>query len=164
MVMKNLSGYYTMRSLLEFDIAGNIPAGSIVTSAKIYLYYYRYYYAGTDHTLDLHKVQQSPARDWHEMEVTWDRYETGSAWASAGGDYSGTVSASKTFPYTPYGWIEWTSNQLVSDVQEFLDNPSNNFGWILKHHDEGAGASRVDFYSSEASSKVPYLEITYETP
>jgi len=162
---------YIMRSPIKFDIASSIPAGATITSAKLYLRYYGYNISdGTENAIiGLHKVQQSPARDWVEAQVTWNSYKTGSAWTNAGGDFSGTASASATVPKTPTGvWIEWTSDQLKADVQDFLDNSSTNYGWVLKDSNEGWGSSpptyRIrEFLSNNCGdpSLKPKLVVTY---
>lgn len=61
-------------------------------------------------------------------QATWNnRFGSGSPWATAGGDFSSTVSASESISgFGPYTFGS-TAN-LVADVQAWLDNPASNFG------------------------------------
>lgn len=75
-----------------------------------------------------------------------------SAWATAGGDYAASLSATTlvggmaaTIP-TPYTWL--STPQFVTDVQHWIDDPASNFGWILIGG-EGGPITAWQFTSSE---------------
>ena len=52
-------------------------------------------------------------------------------WVDPGGDFSDTASNSQSVG-TLAGDFTWGSTaQMVTDVQSWLDNPNNNFGWLL---------------------------------
>jgi len=121
---------------------------------------------GTDNTGSrthgVHKIQQSPTRDWQELETTWNDYSTGNTWTSAGGDYSGTPTDIQTFSSAEIGTrIEYN---VTADVQDFVTNSTINFGWIIKDQSETANNWRADYASSENNnfSLHPVLTIYYE--
>ena len=61
------------------------------------------------------------------------------------------------------GNYTWTSGQIVADVQDWLDNPDGNFGWIALGN-ENATQTTKRFVSKESGSQGsrPVLEITFE--
>jgi len=74
-----------------------------------------------------------------------------------GGDFSSTVSASQSVG--AIGEYAWSSAQMVADVQSWLDNPANNFGWlVLGDESESATAKRFD---TRESTSPPVLSIEY---
>ena len=129
------------RGVIAFDIEGSIPEGSTITSVKLTLHMSRTL-AGSQ-AVGLHRLES----DWGEGssnaggnegsgasaqpgDTTWIHTIFDSAlWNAQGGDFPATASAT-------VGGIEdytWGSNaQMVADVQAWLDDPSTNFGWLLK--------------------------------
>jgi hypothetical protein len=105
-------------------------------------------------------------------------------WATAGGDFAGTASASAAVTAVTtiaggadaYTWGSTTG--MVADVQSWLNTPSTNFGWLLKNEIEnfnttGGNANLRAFYSSHAVDTsgdspavdlTPELTITYVVP
>jgi len=148
------------RGLHRFDL-GCIPSGSAVTSAT-----FRTSVVGTpgfgdvDSSFDLSFV----TADWtegHQVgnsgspasigEVTWlSREHDVVTWASAGGDFSGSASASTLV--SGVGAYAWSSAQLASDVQGWIDNPASNAGWILMTQAEGTPRTARRFGSREGGN------------
>jgi len=132
------------RAVLAFDIAGNIPAGSIIDSVQLTLYCDKVA-ATTTRSFVLRRLTS----DWGEgtsntgasrqgrgelatpNDATWrHRFYPVLFWATPGGDYSGTISATRSVGNT--GFYAWGSTSgMVADVQAWLNTPSQNFGWIL---------------------------------
>lgn len=128
------------RALLAFDVAGALPAGSWVTRVELELELL----ASNPDVFDLalHRVL-SP---WSEGpssasggggaptqpgDATWlhTHYDQ-ELWAQAGGDFDAAPSAWATVGAP--GLQVWESTpELVEDVQEWLDSPDSNHGWIL---------------------------------
>jgi hypothetical protein len=166
------------RGLIAFDIASNVPAGSIITGVQLTLYVgdtptVGYYDVG------LHKL----TKDWGEGsagnsepalsgtgmgspaspgDATWSHAMLGSAsWTNAGalGDFNAVASATTSVGGPVDSPINWTSTSaLVADVQSWLDTSATNFGWALINAHEETIRSQNVFYSREAtqnSSELP---------
>ena len=95
-------------------------------------------------------------------DATWvHRFFDTDTWEKAGGDFSQTVSAST--PVDGVGDYSWGSTpQMVADVQEWLDEPSKNFGWIIRGV-EGPNqtAKRFDSMESGTDTNRPVIIIEY---
>jgi photosystem II stability/assembly factor-like uncharacterized protein len=158
------------RGALAFDIAGSIPAGSTITSVSLSMHMSRTLLE-TAQTVELHKL----LADWGEgtsdasgeegdgapattNDATWRHgfYDT-IFWATQGGDFSNTVSASQSVG--AIGDYTWSSVQMVADVQSWLDNPVNNFGWLVLGN-ESASTTAKRFDTRERTSP-PVLTIEY---
>ena len=171
------------RALVEFDVAGIVPTGSLITDVQLTLTYGSF--AGTSGTalraIDLHRVSAS----WGEGttgagtgltgtgqgfpaaagDATWSSRFLGTQfWGTAGGDFAAAVSASQMVGSAtldvPFTW--GSTSQLVADVQAWLDLPAANFGWILIGEESTSQTARV-FYSSETLNPAfaPVLNVTY---
>jgi hypothetical protein len=161
------------RGLVAFDVASGIPSGSTINSVVLRLRMSRTQ-AGSE-SLDLHRV----TADWGEgtsdapgkegeganstpNDATWIHtfYDT-SIWAIPGGDYSGTVSA--TTAVDGNGFYYWSSAQMATDVQNWLDGGQPDYGWILIGN-EGTNKTAKRFNSSDNNSDPPDLEINFTPP
>ncbi len=158
------------RGVLAFDIAGSIPPGSTITAVSLSLNMSRTLLE-TARTVELHKL----LADWGEgtshapgeegdgapattNDATWrHRFFDTIFWATQGGDFSATVSASQVVGSV--GQYTWSSAQMVADVQSWLDNPSSNFGWLVLG-DESTNATSKRFDTRESASP-PVLTIEF---
>jgi len=161
------------RGVLAFDIAGNIPPGSTITGVSLSLNM-SMTNSGTARTIELHKL----LADWGEGtshagggegggapatpgDATWrHRFYDTIFWTTQGGDFSATVSASQSVG--PIGMYMWSSTQMVTDVQSWLDNPASNFGWLVLG-DESTSTTAKRFDTRESASP-PALTIVYTEP
>ena len=161
------------RGVLAFDIAGSIPAGSTITSVSLSMNMSRGF-DDTARSVELHKL----LADWGEgtsdasgqegqgitattNDATWrHRFFNTLFWTTQGGDFSSTVSASQSVG--AIGQYVWSSAQMVADVQSWLDNPSTNFGWLVKG-DESTSPTAKRFDTRESTSP-PVLTIEYTGP
>ncbi len=165
---------YMRRGVLAFNVAGSIPAGSTITSVSLTLNASRVA-TNTARTVELHKL----VADWGEgtsdasqnegkgapattNDATWrHRFYNTVFWTAQGGDFSGTVSASQQVGAN--GAYTWGSTSfMVADVQSWLNNPSSNFGWLVKG-DESTSTTAKRFDSRE-SNNPPALTIIYTPP
>jgi len=152
------------RSLMQFDLS---TISGEVTSATLNMYrYYKYY--NQPLVANVHRVTQS----WDEGSATWNEYDSGNSWTSAGGDFDTTVIASTTLAGTGTGgqyadkpeerWDDtWNQWNVTSLVQDWVEGTQANNGLLLK----GTTFWHVvmsGFYSKEYSNSDywPYLEIT----
>ncbi len=159
------------RALLLFDIAGNIPAGSIVNSVSLTLNCIQAPSGGVNSTFDLDRLLAS----WGEGngsdhggstagpgQATWNNRfgSAGSPWSTSGGDFSPTASASRSV--AGFGSYAFASTAgLVADVQAWLNSPANDFGWLLRSESELTGTSIRRFGSRDSGASAPTLTISY---
>ncbi len=162
------------RTMVQWNIASSVPAGSKILSASFDMW-----------------VEQSPAflpivtevhritTNWSEGnnvapgnggaggpagngESTWLHSNYPSQfWTNVGGDFAPT---SFTFDLPGIGPFVTPSNAaIVADVQNMLDNPAGNFGWLFKT-DELLNSTARRINTREALALNPKLVITYLAP
>ena len=160
-------GFKLNRALLRFDVAA-VPSNATVTSAVLTLTLVTTP-TSTNLWFSLHRMLQ----DWKENVVTWtNRLSPPAPWSVPGGassvDYASAVTQSNLIVSTVLPAVfSFASNPaMVADVQEWLNNPSTNFGWILICELEELERSVRKFGSSErlSTNQRPYLEIQYRMP
>jgi len=169
---------FQSRALIKFNVAGQIPPNVIVSSARLRLKVVKIPLGPEPSTFFLHRV----LTDWSEGDkslgtlgelaaagqTTWNnRFHPSTGWSEAGGvsdaDYSGTVSSSA--PVFDIGtYLFDTSPQMVADVQHWLANPAQNFGWILISGSEEVLSTARRFGSREDAPNAAALEIEYAPP
>jgi hypothetical protein len=161
------------RGLLRFDISGNVPSGATITSVSLGLTVVGVPSGGLNSIFDLNRTLAS----WGEGtgsdhggslggpgQVTWNnRLGAGIPWTSPGGDFLGTVSASRAI--AGFGNYTFSSTpSLIADVQGWLDTPANNFGWLLRSESELSPTSIRRFGSRENGASSPVLTVEYAVP
>ena len=143
------------RALLQFDISSAIPAGSQITGVGLQVEVTRQPSDGFEASLfGLHRV----LRSWGEGttivddnagglgapampgDATWlHRFAFSDAWAAPGGaagiDYKTEFSGSLFIFGVDLYQFEGTAD-MITDIQYWLDNPTNNFGWMLMTQSE----------------------------
>lgn len=148
------------RSWFEFDISA-IPAGQVITSATLSLYYSSY--IGTNPSGQTVWAYKLIRIDWVESEVTWNIYKTGSSWTTAGGDYvtSDPSGGSTTFPGAGGAWLTWNVTDIVQDAYDSEDSVEI----LIRYNDESPTSyARAFLNSKENASNKPKLTVVYETP
>jgi hypothetical protein len=177
------------RALIAFDVAGNIPAGAMIQSVKLTMVMGQLPTAPEEFsTIELHRLttswgegttqQQNPPNDSfggmgqgapaHNGDVTWNSRFWGATptpWATPGGDFDADVSGVTAIGLPIDVAYSWESTPgMAADVQEWLDNPASNNGWILKNIDETSMSTFRVFYSRQTATTAlrPQLTITYE--
>lgn len=158
------------RGLLLFDIAGNVPAGATINSVSLTLTVVGVPSGGVNSIFDLDRMLAS----WGEGngsdhggspagagQSTWNnRLGAGTPWTAAGGDFSGTVSASRAI--TGFGSFTFASTSgLVSDVQGWLNSSGGNSGWLLRSESELTPTSIRRFANRSDIANAPLLSIQY---
>ena len=144
--------------LIRFDLS-SITGTVTVTSATLS---FRLEDASTTDTIICKRL----LRNWSETQATWNIYSTGNSWTAAGGAYNAadcnaTTSASAVVDANN-GFKDWTSAQLAADVQDMINNPSTNYGWVFLG--DGTGANNVHTFRAREgtdASKHPILTFTY---
>lgn len=169
-----INGGQTRRALVAFDLA-SVPRGSTIVTATLTLNMVMG--SVTGQAVTLHRV----AASWGEGtslalggqgggaastngDATWiHRSFPNQQWANAGGDFAATASASTTV--TTLGSQSWSSTALATDVQSWLDNPGQNFGWMIRTVEAGLStAIAFDTRETATPANAPRLTITYTPP
>lgn len=169
---KNSSGS-VRRALLAFDVASVVPPGSLVTSATLTLNMDQTNSA--EQTVSLHKLSAA----WGEGasntsggsgapsepgDATWiHTFYADGFWANPGGDFVAS-SASRVVGSPEY--YTWGSTAgMVRDVQEWLDSPSTNHGWLLKGNESATPTvKRFDSRENNNVAVRPMLTVEFSPP
>ena len=170
------AGGKQQRAVIAFDAAGSVPRGATITSVELTLRMSR---TNTgSQTFKPHKL----LADWGEGEsnagepnaddnsaasapgdATWIHtfFDT-ATWAKPGGDFSDSLSANTSVDRA--GSYSWSSEEMVADVQAWVEDPATNFGWILIGN-ESARQVAMRFDSREHSNVAnrPALKVQYAT-
>jgi spore coat protein A len=161
------------RALLAFDVTSAVPSGSTIQSVSLTVYVSRTRTGDTD--VALHRLlaawgeagSNADAREGtgapaETGDATWThRFHPGTAWTKAGGDYSATPSAT-TILGAQNAYFTWTSDQMRSDVQAWLDAPASNHGWILVGKENALKvAKRLDSRENIEASTRPVLTLFF---
>ncbi|HTS02151.1 MAG TPA: DNRLRE domain-containing protein [Thermoanaerobaculia bacterium] len=168
---------FTRRALLKFDLTA-IPAGSTVTGARL--------------ELDLTRAKGNPVdvflfrvtAPWGEGtsnspdpggtgaaatpgDATWTkRIWPGTDWTTPGGDTVGSPSARSPIATVLGTYAFGPTDEMVSDVQSWLDSPATNYGWQIAADELQAPPSARRFGSRESvdPAEQPKLTVTFDPP
>ena len=169
------------RAVVSFDLSG-IPANAKINSVSIAFTINQVPALQQDPSsgvASLHRLQ----KDWGEGttapifgpegqgapsepgDVSWiHRFYDTDDWSTAGGDFDLTASASTGFGTSnPETMIFTSTPRLVADVQSWLSDPVDNFGWILIGDETPAPAVNArGLASREAEDNAgPVLTVDY---
>ncbi len=161
------------RGLVAFDIAAGLPAGATVTGVSLTMKMSRT--TAGDAEVGLHRVvadwpegaaeaggNEGSGADAGQGDVTWTQRVFNSLdWDTPGGDFTSEASAAVTV--AGIGSYTWKStSQLVAEVQNWLDDPAANFGWLLLG-DESKSQTTKRFGSKDNGSEEnrPVLVVEY---
>jgi hypothetical protein len=163
------------RGLLKFDVASLVPPGARILSAQLTLNCVQSSFAGNV-DVAIHRVLQAwgegnssatggggggaPAQSG---DATWlHTFYSGSLWTTPGGDFDPVASGTIVTP--PYGLCSSNvSSGLVADAQSWLNNPTQNFGWLLKTNEALPYVSRK-IESRQSGAIKPTLSVAYIMP
>ncbi|MFN7022097.1 MAG: DNRLRE domain-containing protein, partial [Phycisphaerales bacterium] len=166
------------RALMQFDLT-SIPAGSTVTAVTLTIYIEATSGGRPTETIQLRRITQS----WSEGtsgagsttggngdaatagDVTWThRVFSTQTWSTAGGSFSGTTSGSASVS-SAAGPRTFSAAGMVTDVQNWLNTPSTNFGWMLVGDESvNQSARRISSRQNSVSGRRPKLTVTYTPP
>lgn len=165
------------RGLIQFDLAGAVPAGAEIVSARLVLNLSQLNGGAAD--VALHRSltpwtsgasdpsggegSGAPAGvgDATWLHASWAPGGSGSFWNAAGGDFASAASASVLT--TGVGLYTWSSEALLADVRMFAASPAMNFGWFIIGPESSMGVTRR-FDSADSGALggiVPRLEIEW---
>ena len=163
------------RALMTFDVAGQLPAGAVITSAQVSMLLNKSSFVTGN--MSLNKLTQSWGEGLSDAgdpggtgtqamtnDATWtERFYSAThtqTWSTAGGAFNATASATTSVGFT-LGTYSWTSAQLATDVQGWLDSPATNFGWILLGTEASPNSAKRFDSRDTFGGSPPALDITY---
>lgn len=143
--------------LFKWNVSA-IPVGSTVQSVAIEFNVT----ASSKDSYEVYALQ----RAWDELSATWQRYAIGQNWSTAGANNAADASAAVLgqLSATSKGTYRINLNAAgVAAVQAWINDPSKNYGIIIKDY---AVAKAVEIATSEAStaSQRPKLIINFTDP
>ena len=155
MVVKNRYGspyhpeYWERDALVRFDLS-SLPPDTIVMSAVMSLYYYRWKDNNpAGRLLTCYRLTS----DWDEETVTWNTQPT----------KIDSPTCSAAVPGQPGQWMDW---DVTSDVDAFLTDPDvTNFGWEIMDEEKWGHVNipMTYFYTKEYSDDhgnyTPHLTV-----
>ena len=173
-VQRYASGNHST-SCLKFSGISSIPTGATITAASIFIY--KHNGTSDNNTITVKRL----LRNWVEgtsegtdrvletpHSCCWDEYGNDQPWTSGGAlsdgnDRDSTTSATTVVSSTGR-YYEFTSAQIISDVQAFLSGTYSNYGWVLERTDGTNDNTYNSFRTSEGTDgQRPYLSVTYTT-
>ena len=163
------------RAVLEFDIAANVPAGATIDSVTLTMYCDKVG-TNTNYAVALHRAlsewgegtsntgnsQQGRGEAPTTNDATWRHtFYPSSLWTVQGGDY--VAGSSATRQVGGVGSYTWGSTSgMVSDVQLWLDAPSQNHGWVvIGTETQTQTAKRFATRENATTTNRPKLTISY---
>ena len=169
----NASVAQVRRALIKFDVS-SIPANLQIQSVKLTMTTLKSVgNSNTPHNFTLHKSLS----DWGEgsssglgngspattNDATWQNtFYPSLNWTINGGDFVNTSSSTAVGVLNEL--TEWSSPQMVNDVNAWLSDSSINFGWLIKGEESVRGYAKA-FASRESLSFYPRtLTIYYSLP
>jgi hypothetical protein len=152
------------RSLFMFDIAGNIPSNAIITSVSLTVTVINVPISPVNSIFDL----RAALVGWSEPNATWTDRLPGIPWSAPGGligtDFSNQISQTNYFGSSTGSTTFVSRSNLVADVQNWLQNPSANFGWVMISESEGTSFTVRGIASRENTTGPPSLLVQFSVP
>lgn len=160
------------RGLISFHNLDAIPENALILSVKLHLNLSREDSLAT--TISLFRVTS----DWCEGgshaageeddgapaqsgDATWVwRFWPDVPWDTPGGDFASVASSQANVDATGQ-YVFGSSDRMVADVNNWIDNPDANFGWILKDTESATTVKQFDSRSNPDVAGRPLLEVQY---
>jgi hypothetical protein len=160
------------RGLIAFDLSA-IPTNATVTDASLSMFLSTPHAQTKSFNVSLHKALNawgesasdagepggmgSPAQD---DDATWlHTFYNSVFWTTPGGDFSANASATTGVSTTNMAYT-WAGSGLIADVQGWISNPVNNFGWVIIGEEVDPGHAQR-FNTRENTTSPPQLTVTY---
>lgn len=172
----------TRRAVLRFQIDGMVPDGAVVESVSLMMYVSQanagpmsvnlraLTNAWGEGSSDAPGPEGSGAMA-ADQDATWlHRFFPTMTWNSPGGDFSPNISAQAVVEAP--GYYLWTGSKssmptsiMLADVQQWVDRPDLNFGWLLMGEEDGfSNAKRFNSRNHPDDQLHPMLTIEYAVP
>ena len=148
-------------TVIYFDIAGSIPAGSTINSAAINLFLENWNSAGV--TMDCYALLVA----FTEGGATWNTRDGTNNWNTGGAQGSGTDHGATLLAQTAVtntlAYKVFSGANLTAFIQDVVDSVVSNLGFVFIRNGTGNDGEYHSFGSSEAATdgRRPYIEIDY---
>ena len=160
------------RAVMAFDVAAQIPPGSQVTRVMLSVDVSRT--VSGAQTMTLHRLSANWGEGTSNAGISRDGGGAGSRpgdatwihtffpdqrWITPGGDFDIAPDATTQ---SVLGSITWESPAMITRVQQWLDQPSTNFGWIVIGNEAASGtAKRFESREILPTTARPALTIVF---
>ena len=164
------------RAIMAFDVAAVIPAGATIDSVHLTLHMSKTIANTTP--VFLHRVladwgdgtsqasdEEGKGAQSQTDDVTWvHTFWFSEMWQENGGDFQSP--ADDTLDVDGLGFYTWGSTpDMVEIVQQWLDDPATNYGWLLRGDESGtATTKRFDTRENTEEANRPRLRVYYSVP
>ncbi|MFC5833981.1 DNRLRE domain-containing protein [Nonomuraea insulae] len=154
-LMVGRSGTSVNRSLVQFDLAGVVPAGTVIDKAELGLYYDQTLTATGTTAVPLEARAVTSA--WEESTATWNSIN------AAMGEVAGTAT------YQPPQASLWHAYPMTGLVRGWVDGSKPNHGVMVKAVNESVAGGGPSYTGGEYGAgfpehPMPKLTITYGMP
>jgi len=162
------------RALVRFEVS-DIPADAVIDSVEVHFNINQAPFKDAMGGLaTLHRVLadwgegdsdapgvEGQGTDAQPMDATWYyRFFNTELWDVPGGHFLAEVSASAGYGTVPESLLFTSTPGLVRDVQKWVRNADENFGWILfGNEDADHTARKID--SKDGGGSLPLLTVEY---
>ena len=160
-----MASFAKNRALFKFDPGASIPQGALINSVRFTLTVTQVPALSANSRFELRRVLKA----WDVNQATWAiRLSPAISWGELGGelntDYTAAVSASAVLDEEKGSYLFDSTAAGAADVQSWLDDPANNFGWILITSQETTAYTARRIASADNSVDPPQLEVDYTLP
>lgn len=174
----NNAGGYARRALMRFDLSA-IPAGSTIVSATLGISVDKVPPGLQSSTGRLHRLLNSWGTGTSNSgsngggaiattnDATWSHrfWGTTQVWTAPGGGGDFVLTPSGAIAMSLLGRSVWSGAGVRADVQLWVDQPTQNFGWaILGEETLDKTAHRFGASEFTTVSARPRLDIEYQPP
>ena len=145
----DITGSSNIRTLIAFDLT-NIPPGSYVTYAKLYLFMYDA--PSATRTYECDRI----VNRWSESTVAWNDKP----------NVEGLGPKTATISTAPNVWVSWDVKTWVQSFVLGEISATPNYGWEIRDKNEDSPTQYVaDFWSQESDTDLhPTLTMSYYPP
>lgn len=170
------AGYKLRRALLQFELAANLPAGVEIIFAELTVYQSKSAPDSPPVSMGLHRALLAWGEGGSDAfgaegqgnfaepgDATWHhRIFPDDLWDTVGGDYAATASAITIFAPQPAHYTWSCDAALLVDVNDWLNNPGMNFGWVIVGNEvAAASARRLNSRENSKAEQRPKLTLVY---
>ena len=135
-----------LRALIIFNVS-SIPANAKIRYAGLQLY--QTSSSGGSFNAGVYRM----TKGWVETQATWNVNQTGTNWASAGGDFAAASYNITNLTITSGAWKEWNVTKLV---QEWVNGTYANYGLIIMNSSTGAALTDTKTFASSDNATAAY--------